>query len=100
LNRQWFDEATGYLILDEHMEHMPSFQKVLANGAITLEELREQAETVAKLFRQLERGLTPELRARITEALCELAVLHALQQRFLQQSRSQDRQGQEDVQVG
>jgi len=87
VERQWFDDKTGYLIIDEHIAQRASFQKILADGWITPEELRGQAESVAAMFRELERLLTPEIHARLTDALCELAVLHALQQRFLKQAQ-------------
>jgi hypothetical protein len=80
MNSSWFD-ATGTLRFDELAAERDSFQKILQDGVVTSAEFQEQAARVAQLFRTLETKLTPEAKGIATDALCELAVLHALSAR-------------------
>ena len=78
MNRPWFDHETGTLLLDEYVAVMPSFQRIMADGVVTPAEVHEQAERTIERLKQLESLLSPEARIVATDALCELAVLHAL----------------------
>lgn len=79
-DKPWFDPETGFLLLDEYVAEMPSFQKIMEDGVVTDGELVQQALRVTALLKELETVLSPAAKAVATEALCELAVLHALQQ--------------------
>ncbi len=85
MNKPWFDPKTGFLILDEYVAEMPSFQKVMADGIITDDEIAYHAKNVVSLLKQLESSLTPELKNLTTKVLCELTVLHALKQKQMVQ---------------
>jgi hypothetical protein len=87
MSRPWFDETTGILKLDEYVQEMPSFLKVLADGIVTDAELDDHARRVVALLRQLDARLPPDLQVLATETLCELAVLYALQRRHSEQAR-------------
>src|SRR5215216_2768899 len=84
MDRPWFDQETGTLLLDEYVLEMNSYQRIVEDEAITDEELVEQTQRVASLLRQLEETLSPEAKVIATEALGELAVLNALQVKRLQ----------------
>jgi hypothetical protein len=86
MSRPWFDEATGILKLDEYVQDMPSFLKVLEDGIVTDDELDRHAHRVLGLLQQLDERLPPDLRDLATETLCELAVLYALQRRHSEQT--------------
>lgn len=77
--KPWFDPATGVLLLDQYVAERPSFAAVMADGQVTDEEVAEQAERVVGLLRQLEDLLPEPTRPVATDALCELAVLYALE---------------------
>jgi hypothetical protein len=79
MDKPWFDARTGTLLLDEYVASMPSFQKVMQDGVVTDNEIAEIAHKTVALLRQLEEMLSPEAKAVATEALCQLAVLYALQ---------------------
>jgi hypothetical protein len=79
MNKPWFDPTTGLLLFDEYVAEMPSFKKIMADQVITDEEFFQQASHVAGLFKDLETRLAPAEAVLVTEALCELAVLNALQ---------------------
>jgi hypothetical protein len=79
-DKPWFDPQTGLLLLDEYVAEMPSYQKIMADGVVSDEELTQEAQRVTTLLKQLEAALSPQVKALATEALCELAVLHSLQQ--------------------
>jgi hypothetical protein len=84
MDRPWFDQETGTLMLDEYVLEMDSYRRVVEDETISDEELVEQTQRVASLLRQLEEALSPEAKAIATEALGELAVLNALQVKRLQ----------------
>jgi hypothetical protein len=84
MDRPWFDQETGTLMLDEYVVQMDSYRRIVEDETITDDELVEQTQRVASLLRQLEETLSPEAKAIATEALGELAVLNALQVKRLQ----------------
>jgi hypothetical protein len=79
MNKPWFDPDTGTLLLDEYVAEMPSFKAILEDKVISNEEMADHAQRTVSLLRQLEEALTPETKALATQALCELAVLYALE---------------------
>jgi hypothetical protein len=84
MDKPWFDQETGTLLLDEYVVEMDSYRRIVEDQTITDDELVEQTQRVASLLRQLEESLSPEAKAIATEALGELAVLNALQVKRLQ----------------
>lgn len=87
MSRPWFDKTTGGLLIDDYVNEMPSFRKVMADNVVTSEEFAAQALKVNGLLQQLETMLPPEVKTVATSALCELAVLHAFS---LVQAQSQE----------
>lgn len=79
MKRPWFDPQTNMLLIDEHVTAMPSFQKAMADSVVTNDELEAQAMRTVELLKKLESMISPEAQETATEALCELAVLFALQ---------------------
>jgi hypothetical protein len=84
MDRPWFDEQTGTLLLDDYAVEMDSYRRIVEDETITDAELLAQAQRVVSLLQQLEDVLSPEAKALATEALSELAVLSALQVKRLQ----------------
>ena len=84
MDKPWFDQETGTLLLDEYVVEMDSYRKIVEDETITDDELVEQTQRVTSLLQQLEETLSPEAKAVATEALEELAVLNALQVKRLQ----------------
>jgi hypothetical protein len=84
MEKLWFDQETGTLLLDEYVVEMDSYRRIVEDETITDAELVEQTQRVASLLRRLEETLSPEAKAIATEALSELAVLNALQVKRLQ----------------
>jgi hypothetical protein len=84
MDRPWFDQETGTLMLDEYVAEMDSYRRIVEDEVITDAELVEQTQRVASLLRRLEEALSPEAKSLATEALGELAVLNALQVKRLQ----------------
>lgn len=79
MDRPWFDEQTGTLLLDNYAVEMDSYRRIAEDESITDAELLDQTQRVISLLQQLEEELSPEAKALATEALSELAVLSALQ---------------------
>jgi hypothetical protein len=84
MDRPWFDEQTGALLLDDYAVEMDSYRRIVEDDTITDADLLDQTQRVMLLLRQLEDVLSPEANALATEALSELAVLSALQVKRLQ----------------
>lgn len=84
MDRPWFDEQTGTLLLDDYAVEMDSYRRIVEDETITDVELFDQTQRVVSLLQQLEEVLSPEAKALATEALSELAVLSALQVKRLQ----------------
>jgi len=84
MDKPWFDQETGTLMLDEYVVEMDSYRRIVEDETITDAELVEQTQRVASLLKKLEETLSPEAKAIATEALGELAVLNALQVKPLQ----------------
>jgi uncharacterized membrane-anchored protein YhcB (DUF1043 family) len=84
MDRPWFDEQTGTLLLDDYAVEMDSYRRIVEDETITDAELLDQTQRVISLLQQLEEELSPEAKALATEALSELAVLSALQVKRLQ----------------
>jgi hypothetical protein len=84
MDRPWFDEQTGTLLLDNYAVEMDSYRRIAEDESITDAELLDQTQRVISLLQQLEEELSPETKALATEALSELAVLSALQVKRLQ----------------
>ena len=78
MSKPWFDPDSGAPLFDQYVGEMPSFRKIVADEVITNDELSGQARKVASLLQELEGRLSPDEKSLVTEALCELAVLHAL----------------------
>ena len=84
MDRPWFDEQTGTLLLDDYAVEMDSYRRIAEDESITDAELLDQTQRVISLLQQLEEVLSPEAKALATETLSELAVLSALQVKRLQ----------------
>jgi flagellin-specific chaperone FliS len=84
MDRPWFDQETGTLLLDEYVVEMDSYRRIVEDEAITDAELIEQTQRATSLLRRLEEVLSPEAKTIATETLGELTVLNALQVKRLQ----------------
>jgi hypothetical protein len=84
MDRPWFDQDTGTLLLDEFVLEMDSYRRIVEDEVITDAKLVEQTQRVASLLGRLEEALSSEVKALATETLGELAVLNALQVKRLQ----------------
>ena len=82
--KPWFDPETGTLMLGEYVVEMDSYRRIVEDQAVADAELDAETQRVTSLLRQLEEALSTEAAVVATEALCELAVLNALQVKRLQ----------------
>jgi hypothetical protein len=75
----WFDQETGSILLSEYFQRMDSWQRAMADGKITAEEIRDQSSKVIELLKEVEPMVNEAEHQLITEALYEMAVLQAMQ---------------------
>lgn len=81
----WFSDEGDDLLFTTYVDRMDSWKGAIADGRVTPEEVRGQAERVADLMRDLEGRLDDELHAFLTNVFIEWAVLQGLQSLALAQ---------------
>lgn len=72
-----FDQY-GNLNIDDLIAEQPSFQKIMADGIVTPEEIQNQSIRVKTLLQNFEQTATPEQINQMREILAELSVLVAI----------------------
>lgn len=72
-----FDQY-GNLNIDDLIAEQPSFQKIMADGVVTPEEIEKQSTRVTTLLQNFEKTATPEQINQMREILAELSVLVAI----------------------
>lgn len=72
-----FDQY-GNLNIDDLIAEQPSFQKIMADGVVTPEEIEKQSTRVTTLLQNFEKNTTPEQINQMREILAELSVLVAI----------------------
>jgi hypothetical protein len=71
-----FDEKSGFLTLDEAVQKSPEFQKIMADGQVTDEEIKGQVKLVIDLFKEIDSKLSDKDKELVVKAIAELAVLY------------------------
>jgi hypothetical protein len=90
----WFDDSTHLPVIDEQAQKLDSFVQAMADGVIEKAELERQQESLIKVMKDVERDLTDDQHAKITQLLVELSaynimrLLHELQKEKLQRALS------------
>ncbi|WP_376792318.1 hypothetical protein [Thermoflexus sp.] len=74
----WFGEEGDALFFERYLHRMEPWQQAIADGRVTAEEIKAQAERVIALLRD-EPQLPDALHEQVTRLLLELAVLNAMQ---------------------
>ena len=72
----------GFIDIDEMIALEPSFQKIMADGVVTDEELREQTETVINLLHEVENRFNEEDKLLVKQLFAETNVLSAIYQYY------------------
>lgn len=67
----------GILKLDEVVMNHPSWQKMMADGIVTAEELTMQADTMTALLHRVDETLNDEQKQMVESLLAEASVLFA-----------------------
>lgn len=71
-----FDE-NGILNIDEMVEKNASFQRIMADGVVTAEELKAQAEKIISLLHDMESKYSEEQLSEVKSLLAESGALYA-----------------------
>lgn len=80
-----FFNEQGMLNLDEAVMNQPTFKKIMEDGIVTEQEIKEQSERIVSILKSMEKNYTEEQQREIKELLVEVGVLfttsqyHALQ---------------------
>ena len=77
-----FFNQDGILNIDEAVAENPSFKKIMEDGIVTDEELKEQSDKVLAILRNIEQKHTDEELKEIKELLTESSVLYAIYQYY------------------
>lgn len=71
-----FFNKEGILNLDEAVANTASFKSIMADGIVTEEELKTQAENVVSMLHDIEKKFSQEQLAVVKNLLTETAVLY------------------------
>lgn len=80
-----FFEGEGILNIDNLIMEQPSFQKIMEDGIVTEEELKEQSGRIIASLKVFEQTATPEQVDQVRELLAEICVLIVARQIFEKQ---------------
>lgn len=73
-----FFNQNGILNIDEAILNKESFKKIIEDGIVTEEEIKEQSEKVIGLFKDIENKFSEEQLRDIKDLLAETSVLYAV----------------------
>lgn len=76
----WFDSVSGILNFDETVAKNPHFQKIMADGVVTEEEVAGQAQYVVTLLEALYETLNPREQDLVRQVIEEITVLSIVSQ--------------------
>ena len=68
----------GYIDIDEMLAREPSFRKIMEDGVVTADELREQTVAVINLLHEVENKFTDEQQQLVKRLFAETNVLSAI----------------------
>lgn len=68
----------GFIDIDEIIAQEPSFQKIMEDGVVTDDELREQTETVIRLLHEVENRFNEADQLLVKRLFAETNVLSAI----------------------
>ena len=73
-----FFNQNGILHIDEAILNKESFKKIMEDGIVSEEEIKEQSEKVIGLFKDIENKFSEEQLRDIKDLLAETSVLYAV----------------------
>lgn len=73
-----FFNQNGILNIDEAIMNKESFKKIMADGTVTEDEIKEQSDKVVGLFLEIEKKYSEEQLREIKDLLAEASVLYAV----------------------
>ena len=73
-----FFNQNGILNIDEAILNKESFKKIMEDGIVSEEEIKEQSEKVIGLFKDIENKFSEEQLRDIKDLLAETSVLYAI----------------------
>lgn len=73
-----FFNQNGILNIDEAIMNKESFKKIMADGTVTEDEIKEQSDKVVGLFQEIEKKYSEEQLREIKDLLAETFVLYAV----------------------
>ena len=68
----------GFIDIDEMIAQEPSFQKIMEDGVVTDDELREQTETVINLLHEVENRFSEDDQLLVKRLFTETNVLSGI----------------------
>ena len=75
-----FFNEQGMLNLDEAVMNQPTFKKIMEDGIVTEQEVKEQSERIISILKSMEKNYTEEQQREIKELLVETGVLFTTSQ--------------------
>lgn len=76
--KRLIDEQSGMLLLDKLVMEDARFQKIMEDGMVSEDEIRDQAERVVSLVKQLETELPEDHHDLVVDFVVALSVLQEI----------------------
>ena len=76
----------GFIDIDEMIVQEPSFRKIMEDGVVTSDELREQTDRVISLLREVENRFSEEDQQLVKKLFAEANVLSVIYHQYEIQS--------------
>ena len=71
-------DKNGMLCIDELVSQQPTFRKIMEDGVITDEEIKEQSALTLSILKRIEGTFDPEQLKEVQKLLTEMSVLFAI----------------------
>lgn len=86
--KEYFFNPDGSLNINQTIMSQPSYLKIMEDGIVTEEELKEQSELVITIFRKIEDSFSDEQKAIVQRLLIETNVLNEVFKKYSLQKLS------------
>lgn len=74
-----FFNEQGMLNLDEAVMNQPTFKKIMEDGIVTEQEIKEQSERIVSILKSMEKNYTEEQQREIRASIYNRLLLNILQ---------------------
>ncbi len=79
MRASWLDESTNTPLIDDYAKEMTTFAEAIADGKVTVDELKAQEQRLVAMLKEVEPTLNDDQHAAVTRLLCEVSAYSFMQ---------------------